>query len=127
MKAIYMPTGETVEVEGPSESGVFTRVSFNGSSQFVATGQLSALPEQVESKTLREPISPTTKRTPKASSCDDVSMFLREMETEEDLRNVCKDVGIEYPQRSSMGLTKMAIGNQLRKLIKNGEYELEWA
>lgn len=130
MKAIYMPTGEIVDVEGPSESGVFTRVSFNGSSQFVATGQLSALPEQVESKILREPISPTTKAKaePKArSSSDDVSMFLREMGTEEDLRNVCKDVGIEYPQRSSMGLTKMAIGNQLRKLIKNGEYELEWA
>lgn len=127
MKAIYLPTGETVEVEGPSESGVFTRVSFNGSSQYVATGQLSPLLDEPAPI----PISPSPKAKPepkaRSSSCDDVSMFLREMETEEDLRNVCKDIGIEYPQRSSMGLTKMAIGNSLRKLIRNGEYELEWA
>ena len=47
MKAIYLPTNEIVEVEGPSESGVFTRVSFSGSSQFVATGQLAPLPDKI--------------------------------------------------------------------------------
>ena len=123
MKAIYTPTGEVVEVEGPSESGVFTRVSFNGSSQFVATGCLAAIEEAPKppskEKKVREP-------SPKRAA-DEVTLFLREMETEDDLRGVCKDIGIDYPQRTSFGLTKMAIGNQLRKLIKNGEYELSWA
>lgn len=127
MKAIYIPTGEVVEVEGPSESGVFTRVSFNGSSQFVATGCLSAIedspkPPPKEPKPRESTKEPSSRRPP-----DEVSLFLREMETEEDLRNVCKDIGIDYPQRSSLGLTKMAIGNALRKLVKSGEYELEWA
>ena len=127
MKAIYAPTGEVVEVEGSSESGVFTRVSFNGSSQFVATGCLSAIedapkPPPKECKPRESTKEPSSRRPP-----DEVSLFLREMETEDDLRNVCKDIGIDYPVRPSMGLTKMAIGNVLRKLIKNGEYELSWA
>ena len=127
MKAIYIPTGEVVEVEGPSESGVFTRVSFNGSSQFVATGCLSAIedapkPPPKESKPRGSTKEPSSRRPP-----DEVTLFLREMETEDDLRGVCKDIGIDYPQRSSLGLTKMAIGNALRKLVKSGEYELSWA
>lgn len=126
MKAIYMPTNEIVEVEGPSESGVFTRVSFNGSSQFVATGQLAPLPEKIP-KAVAENPSVAPIKAQKARTADEVTLFLREMETEDDLRNVCKDIGIEYPERTSFGLTKMAIGNALRKLIKNGEYELSWA
>ena len=127
MKAVYTPTGEVVEVEGPSESGVFTRVSFNGSSQFVATGCLSVIedapkPPPKESKPRESTKEPSSRRPP-----DEVTLFLREMENEEDLRNVCKDIGIDYPVRTSFGLTKMAIGNVLRKLIKNGEYELSWA
>lgn len=127
MKAIYIPTNEIVEVECPSESGVFTRVSFNGSSQFVATGCLSIILDAPKPPPKESKSKESTKKVPKARAADEVTLFLREMETEDDLRNVCKDVGIDYPERTSLGLTKMAIGNALRKLIKNGEYELSWA
>ena len=124
--ARYITTGDIVTIE--EERGNWTRVSHFGSSQFVPTQLLESVAAVPVFADPNSPaISPAPKKAPKGSSSDDVSMFLREMETEEDLRNVCKDVGIEFPQRSSMGLTKMAIGNQLRKLIKNGEYELSWA
>lgn len=126
--ARYITTGDIVTIE--EERGNWTRVSHFGSSQFVPTQLLEPvefIPPTASDSPKSSSISSSPKKAPKGSSSDDVSMFLREMETEEDLRNVCKDVGIEFPQRSSMGLTKMAIGNQLRKLIKNGEYELSWA
>lgn len=123
--ARYITTGEIVTIE--EERGNWTRVSHFGSSQFVPTQLLEPVAAAPVPAPAPPSISPAPKKAPKGSSSDDVSMFLREMETEDDLRNVCKDVGIDYPVRSSMGLTKMAIGNQLRKLIKNGEYELEWA
>ena len=122
MKAVYQPTGEVVEVIGLSSSGVFTRVSCFGSEQFVATGCLFPIEDA--------PKPPPKERKPKEPSsrrpADEVTLFLREMETEEDLRNVCKDMGIEYPERSSFGLTKMAVGNALRKAVKAGELELTW-
>lgn len=124
MKAIYKPTNEIVEIEGVSESGVFTRVSFNGSTQFVATGQLVPMPEEIPRPVPAAAPVPAQK-TPRPP--DEVSLFLREMETEDDLRGLCKDIGIEYPNRTSPGLTKMAIGNKLRHLIKKGEFELSWS
>lgn len=125
--ARYVTTGEIVTIE--EERGNWTRVSHFGSSQFVPSVLLEPV-ERVESKTLREASSASPspkKREASPRTPDEVSLFLREMETEDDLRGVCKDIGMEYPIRSSLGLTKMAIGNHLRKLIKNGEYELSWA
>jgi len=127
MKAVYQPTGEVVTVIGPSESGVFTRISSFGSEQFVATGCLLPIEDAPKPPPKESKPKESTKKVPAQRAADEVTMFLREMETEEDLRGVCKDIGIEFPQRSSLGLTKMAIGNSLRKLIKNGEYELSWA
>lgn len=127
MKAIYQPTGEVVEIIGPSSSGVFTRVSCFGSEQFVATGCLLEIQDTPKPPPKERKPKESTKEPSARRTADEVTLFLREMETEEDLRNVCKDIGIDYPERSSYGLTKMAVGNALRKLIKNGEYELSWA
>jgi len=125
--ARYITTGEIVTIE--EERGNWTRVSHFGSSQFVPSLLLEPVEFIPPSANATPPSSElkTQRANKPARTPDEVSLFLREMETEDDLRGVCRDVGIEYPIRSSLGLTKMAIGNALRKLVKSGEYELSWA
>lgn len=122
MRAVYVPTGEVVEVLGPSSTGTFTRIAHFGSEQFVATGCLRA----IEDEPKRTRPEPKPKKHAKPAKADEVTLFLREQVTEDDLRRVCKDVGIDYPARSSLGLVKMQIGNQLRRLMKEGALELSW-
>lgn len=121
-RAVYIPTGEVVTVQ--QVRGNFTRVGFNSSSQFVATGCLRALPEPVIP--VKVAAAPPKARSKGKKPADTVSLFLREMEDEADLRTVCSSIGVELPVRASFGLTKMAVGHLLRKAVKAGEYTLEW-